>query len=435
MPPPTYRMMMTRGPDDARARIFRLCLLICVVTALSGPGAALSGPGAASSPPSTAALSPNPSADTGSPTQIGDLLAQDQPVPDATVTRIHLAANGTATWRLTFRTRLSTSTAVSEYEQFQAAFEQNTTRYVDPFETRMRGVVTGVNATTDRPMRADGFDASTSIQEVPRRWGVVTFRFRWVNFATVEDDRVIVGDAFGSGFYIAADDTLVITPPEGYTIETVDPQPSSTTANSVEWTGREDFAANRPRVVALTTTAGADSDESSLSTPTGDSRPTLLVGVLVLGVAAVYALVRRRRELSGEPSTAEQAADSADHAAGEAVGETAAGEAADAETAAGETAGETADSATHAAGPTAGPTADPAADQTDDTPPTDQPLRTDTDRVIHALEANGGRMKQSALGETLEWSKSKTSRVLSEMEADGTIEKLRIGRENVIDLV
>ncbi|MBP1922838.1 putative membrane protein [Halorubrum alkaliphilum] len=43
-------------------------------------------------------------------------------------------------------------------------------------------------------------------------------------------------------------------------------------------------------------------------------------------------------------------------------------------------------------------------------------------------------MRQSAIVEELDWSKSKTSRVLSRMADEGDVEKLRIGRENVIDL-
>ncbi|CDK40607.1 uncharacterized protein BN903_57 [Halorubrum sp. AJ67] len=43
-------------------------------------------------------------------------------------------------------------------------------------------------------------------------------------------------------------------------------------------------------------------------------------------------------------------------------------------------------------------------------------------------------MKQSDVVEELGWSKSKTSRVLSRMADAGGVEKLRIGRENVIDL-
>jgi uncharacterized membrane protein len=43
-------------------------------------------------------------------------------------------------------------------------------------------------------------------------------------------------------------------------------------------------------------------------------------------------------------------------------------------------------------------------------------------------------MKQSDIVDALDWSKSKTSRVLSDMAEADRVEKLRIGRENVISL-
>jgi Uncharacterized membrane-associated protein/domain len=59
---------------------------------------------------------------------------------------------------------------------------------------------------------------------------------------------------------------------------------------------------------------------------------------------------------------------------------------------------------------------------------------TDEDRVVTILKTEGGRLRQTAIAERLGWSDSKTSRVLSDMVETGTVEKLRIGRENVIDL-
>jgi uncharacterized membrane protein len=59
---------------------------------------------------------------------------------------------------------------------------------------------------------------------------------------------------------------------------------------------------------------------------------------------------------------------------------------------------------------------------------------TDEDRVLHLLDRNDGRMKQSAIVEHTEWSKAKVSRLLSAMDDEGEIEKLSLGRENVISL-
>ncbi|MFC7007451.1 helix-turn-helix transcriptional regulator [Halalkalicoccus salilacus] len=45
-----------------------------------------------------------------------------------------------------------------------------------------------------------------------------------------------------------------------------------------------------------------------------------------------------------------------------------------------------------------------------------------------------GRMRQTRIVERTDWSKSKVSMLLSEMEADGALHKLRVGRENIISL-
>jgi hypothetical protein len=61
----------------------------------------------------------------------------------------------------------------------------------------------------------------------------------------------------------------------------------------------------------------------------------------------------------------------------------------------------------------------------------DAPL-TDRDRILQLLKGAGGQLKQTRIVEETEWSKAKVSRVLSQMEADGEISKIRIGRENLI---
>lgn len=62
------------------------------------------------------------------------------------------------------------------------------------------------------------------------------------------------------------------------------------------------------------------------------------------------------------------------------------------------------------------------------------PVLTDEERVVDLLESNGGRIHQTRIVERTDWSKSKVSMLLSRMEDDGTIHKLRVGRENVISL-
>jgi hypothetical protein len=56
----------------------------------------------------------------------------------------------------------------------------------------------------------------------------------------------------------------------------------------------------------------------------------------------------------------------------------------------------------------------------------------DEQRVHALVDDRGGRVRQSVIVEETGWSKSKVSRVLSEMADEGSIEKITIGRENLI---
>lgn len=64
----------------------------------------------------------------------------------------------------------------------------------------------------------------------------------------------------------------------------------------------------------------------------------------------------------------------------------------------------------------------------------DHDLLSDEERVEALLEEHGGRMRQAAIVKETDWSDAKVSQLLSRMADEGCIEKLRLGRENVISL-
>lgn len=296
----------------------------------------------------------------GSP--VDDSVAQEtpgQPAADNTVTRIELARDGSARWTVTVRTRLETTQAAEEYRAFQTRFRENTSRFLDPFSRRIRSVVANAGEATGREMAAENFTARTHIQEVPRRWGVVTYAFTWVGFAAVEGETIRAGDAFAGGFFLAANDTLTVVVPAGYEVTRVDPAPTDRGDAVVSWTGRLDFPDGRPLVAAAPAGGadGADGPRSRLVDPTA-----LAAGVTLLALlGGVAALAYRRRR---------------------------------------------------------GPA----------------PAATDEERVLELLESRSGRIPQADVVEAFDWSTSKTSRVLARMADEGTIEKLQIGRENLIQL-
>ncbi|MFC4541929.1 helix-turn-helix domain-containing protein [Halosolutus amylolyticus] len=59
---------------------------------------------------------------------------------------------------------------------------------------------------------------------------------------------------------------------------------------------------------------------------------------------------------------------------------------------------------------------------------------TDREKVRQLITENGGRMKQSEIVNAVDWSKAKVSRLLADLEEDGQVTKLRLGRENLVCL-
>jgi uncharacterized membrane protein len=75
-----------------------------------------------------------------------------------------------------------------------------------------------------------------------------------------------------------------------------------------------------------------------------------------------------------------------------------------------------------------------ARSRVDEEQQSEQEEQSDPELIVEILEEHDGRMRQAAIVDETEWSKSKVSMVLSEMEDDGHISKLRVGRENIVSL-
>lgn len=301
-----------------------------------------------------------------------------QPDTDNTVTRIQVFDNGSARWSIQVRTRLETADEVDQYRAFQDQLTANRTATLERFRTRMTRVVAAAANATDREMTAKGFALSTHIQEVPQQWGVVTYEFTWTRFAARDGSALVVGDVFEGGFFLAENDRLVVAEPRGYRVAGSDPTPDATLEDAVAWDGRRDFPDGRPRV--------RFEPEPTPTGPTATRSPTVAVQGTTPGGAglsngtlallAVLGLV----VLGGIALVARRRGRGGSGRAG---------------------------------------TAEPV---------------TDADRVRALLAEHGGQLKQTEIDDAVDWSSSKTSRVLSRMAEDGAVEKLRIGRENVIRL-
>jgi hypothetical protein len=364
------------------------CLALAGGLVLSGSGVAVAEIGAAGVGPEHVVSDQHDSANPLVP-QI-----EDGPDPDATVTRIEVDSNGTAQWSITVRMRLDSNESIDGFEAFQQEFERNRSQYLGQFRDRMTGVVADAATVTEREMAATDFEAETGIQEVPRRWGYVTYQFRWQGFAPVESGTVRVGDVFQGGLFLEEDDILIINGPSGYDRTAVDPTADVTSDGRLQWNGPVSFENERPRLVYQANETPSNGDSATPTVTPGTSNSggipviPLTVGILIVSLIGAGGVYLRRHSEDSDPR--------------------------------GSSGSSTGDSTKTAPG-VSGANLDE--------------LATDEDRVRRLLASEGGRMRQAEIADRLDWSASKTSRVVSEMADTGDVEKLRIGRENVIDLV
>lgn len=214
--------------------------------------------------------------------------------------------------------------------------------------------------------------------------GRLALRLRWTNFARVDGSRLHVGDAFnttnGTWFSgLGSGQTLVLRPPPNHNVVSAPIGPS---AGVLRWEGP---AAFEPGYLTVTY------EQTGFGLPA----ELLAVGGAAFLVIVIGAVVLTRRGRLGLPGPAEPNG----------------GEAASLE----------AESSTV-----------PPADDADEA--ADETLLSDEERVERLLERNGGRMKQARIVKETGWSNAKVSQLLSTMDEDDRVNKLRIGRENLISL-
>ncbi|WP_246308336.1 helix-turn-helix transcriptional regulator [Halosimplex rubrum] len=387
--------------------------------------------------------------------------------------RVEMAADGDARWRV--KTVVSDSITTGDERR---AFRE----FVDEFN-RSESPLT-LNSFVEAADNASGVTGrEMTIRNVERHHalhdetGAVWVTFTWTNFGRTSGDLLAIDDAFNtsSGVWLSslpAGDTLVVVPPSGYGISsapTSGPAAASSLAGGVaRWEGPQDFGQRGPWIVysgdaaspTPTPTAGRPPTVTPTGTPGGPATGTgtspggpgsdgdgiagalpFVVVAVVGGASAAVLVAYMRREDDGlgglvgsgdEPDAGAAAADGA-VADGE-TADTAVGGASPADDAATAGTGGAAGAAGSAAG-AGGSTADAdtdaeRADEADDG--IDEDLLSDEERVERLIERNGGRMKQAAIVQETGWSNAKVSQLLSAMDDDDRIDKLRIGRENLI---
>jgi hypothetical protein len=387
---------------------------------------------------------------------VGAATSTGAQVADPTTTfGFAVAEDGDANVTVTVTYTLDSANDTAAFEETADEFERGTT---GPTTAVFERAAAAASEATNRSMNLSEPTRTTERRNVSGGpdVGVLELAFEWTNFARVDGSRLRVGDAYRTpnGTWLpglGADQRLRVVGPEGYGY--ADGGAANIEDGALVWRGPTTFdagdlrvvladdsptpvsptpptdATDRPRTTAGTDAPGGEGGDGPFGGLASPGVGGLLLAVALAGVG-LYAFVARRDEGPGPAAVGGGADGRPEDDAGTTAppDATDGGEAMTAGAAAGVDAADGSDSS-----------GDVGADGEGDDDPgpfagVDEELLSDEERVERLLEYNGGRMKQANIVTETGWSNAKVSQLLSGMDEAERIDKLRIGRENLISL-
>jgi Uncharacterized membrane-associated protein/domain len=322
-------------------------------------------------------------------------VQQDAIAADEIRISIDLQEDGSAAWSLEFWRVLDDDDSRTAFESLEADIANDSEGYTAEFATRMETTADAASNATGREMIVENVTVATEQQSLAREYGVVRYAFEWEGFARTDGEELYAGDAI-ERLYLDDGTRLLISWPEGYELQSVAPDPDDRRETAVLWQGSNtEFIDDEPRVVITPSGLG-------LGAIAG-----MLAGFALLTGVAGWLL--RRRSADAHPTKEPDETPDMPPATVDSEGE---------------------DSQTDLDPDSETEQSTEDDDETDSQP--DASLLSNEEQVMQLLEANGGRMKQQTIVEELDWTDAKTSKVVSGMREEGTIESFRIGRENVL---
>ncbi|ELZ43876.1 hypothetical protein C463_09429 [Halorubrum californiense DSM 19288] len=342
----------------------------------------------------------------------------DDAITSPSTTRIRLALNPdrSADWTVAIRYSLADE---NETRVFRDAGDRFRDGEFGPSAELFEGFRREANRNVDRTMAIEDVEREVVVHENPDEFDVATeeavavgelrLRFTWTSFLAQDGESLVLGDALttpGNETWLRsleASQTLEVATPEGYTV-------TGTPSSAVTQLSDGDVIIEGPQ------TFGGGEPVVIVYGPAGAGAPwTMLIAAIVLAAALVAGSVVGYRRIGTEEN-------GTDESVANGGGEAASGDGPNAAGAGG-------------AGPGPGGDAGPdATDEADDGDEEDLSLLSDEERVERLLDANGGRMRQADIVAETGWSDAKVSQLLSAMADEGRVEKLRLGRENLISL-
>ena len=415
------RLSALKCMRNAPSRVFLVGLL---VVALVASGVA---------PVAGDAPSPSPSIDADratvaveTTTADSDPVRQiDDPYEPTTATRILIepTPDRDARWTVSVRYAL---TGETDRAAFDAASERFLDGEIGPDATLFEGFAREASRNVDRRMQIQEVNREVVVHEDPSSFdvadgettavGELRLTFVWTDFLAQDGENLLLGDALRT----PDGGTWLVSLAEGQTLEVATPDGYTVTGTS----DATDRLSDNAVIVEGPRTFGDDERVAVVYAPAATTAPpwTMLTAAIVVAAMLIAgSIVGYRRmgaDAAAEPNGS-VAAGGVDNDGGSRVGGGNGGETGS------EVAG--ADAVSDAAEGDGAP-------EGDGEPEEDLSLLSDEERVERLLDGNGGRMRQADIVAETGWSDAKVSQLLSAMADSNRVEKLRLGRENLISL-
>ncbi|EMA62406.1 hypothetical protein C468_11412 [Halorubrum kocurii JCM 14978] len=341
----------------------------------------------------------------------------DEPIDPTTATRIRIEPTPDRDARWTVSVRYALSDDVD-----RAAFDATGDRFRDgeigPDAALFEGFAREASRNVDRTMRIEDVDREVVVHDDSSSFevagdettavGELRLTFVWTAFLEADGENLLLGDALTT----PDGGTWLLSLEEGQTIEVATPDGYTVTGTS----GATDRLSDNAVIIEGPRTFEEDERVTVVYAPAGTAPPwTMITAAIVVAAVLIAGSVVGYRRRDGGPAAGESANGGGDGGEHAIPGH---GDAA---------AGRSGDPAPASGGPEAG--GDAAGEEEEDLS-----LLSDEERVERLLEDNGGRMRQADIVAETGWSDAKVSQLLSAMAESGRVEKLRLGRENLISI-
>lgn len=196
---------------------------------------------------------------------------------DSVLLRVEVRDDGSARWRIEYRTRLDDPNTTRAFESLRSDIEDEPDAYSRTFFDGINSSIATAENATGREMSGADYGVHAEIRHLPRRYGVVVYTFTWRGFAVVDGSRIQVGDAL-AGFFLGENERLMLAWPADYELDAVQPSTDERRDRAVIWTGPMEFGPNEPRLV-VTRVAGPEWRVPWLAV-------ALLAGLVLVGAGA-----------------------------------------------------------------------------------------------------------------------------------------------------